>query len=211
MTYYDERYWEYQKEIGVFGGKANIFKFEKYIKASDDIADFGCGGGYLLDNIQSSGKKIGIDINAAALEHAKELGVECYTDVREVPEGSCDIVVSNHCLEHVENPVYYLKELKRIVRPGGKIVIVVPHEISEKINPKDPDHHIYTWSPQNLKNLFLICGISVEECGRINHTWFPKCRMIQKYFGWKVFHTLCRVWSRVVRRYQTYAVGIVRL
>lgn len=44
-TYYDEKYFEWQKTVGEFGGKANLFKFEKYINEDSDVLDFGCGGG----------------------------------------------------------------------------------------------------------------------------------------------------------------------
>lgn len=43
--YYGEKYFEWQKAVGEFGGRANLFKFEKYIKENDNVLDFGCGGG----------------------------------------------------------------------------------------------------------------------------------------------------------------------
>ena len=57
--YYNEKYFnDYQKKIGEFGGIANTFKFKKYIKASDSILDFGCGGGFLLKNLEKQNQKI---------------------------------------------------------------------------------------------------------------------------------------------------------
>jgi len=71
MNHYDSKYFKYQKIIGEFGGKANIFKFEKYIKNTDNVVDFGCGGGYLLKNLQCK-QKIGVEINDAACKTAQE-------------------------------------------------------------------------------------------------------------------------------------------
>lgn len=76
-SHYDEKYFEWQRKVGKFGGIANLFKFEEYIESDSDILDFGCGGGFLLSNIQTSGKKIGVEINPSARDVAKQNGIEC--------------------------------------------------------------------------------------------------------------------------------------
>lgn len=55
---YKKDYFDWQKEIEKIGGKLNMFKFENEVKETDVLLDFGCGGGYLLDNFKNS-KKIG--------------------------------------------------------------------------------------------------------------------------------------------------------
>ena len=54
MTYYDKNYFDWQKQIGVLGGSLNKFKFESHVKDTDILMDFGCGGGYLLNNFNNS-------------------------------------------------------------------------------------------------------------------------------------------------------------
>ena len=44
-SHYNAEYFEWQRRVGEFGGKANLFKFEEYIEDNSDILDFGCGGG----------------------------------------------------------------------------------------------------------------------------------------------------------------------
>mgnify|MGYP001147144506 CR=1 FL=1 len=68
--HYDQAYYDWQQRIGIFGGKANLFKFEKYIKPDDIVLDFGCGGGDLLNAIKCK-EKYGIDINEFARAEAK--------------------------------------------------------------------------------------------------------------------------------------------
>ncbi len=49
---YEEHYFnDFKKEIGEFGGRANKFMFEKHVLPSDTVLDFGCGGGFLLSNL----------------------------------------------------------------------------------------------------------------------------------------------------------------
>ena len=73
MDYYNEQYFKWQKEIGEFGGIINQFLFKDFIALADAVIDFGCGGGYLLSNINCT-QKMGIEINDAAREIAKKKG-----------------------------------------------------------------------------------------------------------------------------------------
>lgn len=210
MMAYDANYFEWQKTVGEFGGKANLFKFSDYICVTDNILDFGCGGGYLLDNIPTVGRKVGIEINPVARVEAESKGIECFRDFEKVNDNSFDVIISNHALEHVENPVQVLKEFKRVAKHGALVVVVVPQETSKAVNMDDHNMHLYTWTPQNLVNLFKVCGIEVIKYKTICHTWIPHFQKVQKLVGWNVFHKLCRLYCRVKKQgYQTCVVGVV--
>lgn len=209
-NYYNRKYYNWQKSVGEFGGKANLFKFEKYIEKTSDVLDFGCGGGYLLANINTQGRKIGIEVNPVAREEAKKRGIECLEDITKVDDASVDVLISNHALEHVDNPCFYINEFKRVIRPKGKIVLCVPHETNGKVNYKDSNMHLYTWSPQNLYNLLTVNGFKVNECHRLCHAWIPNCRQIQSLVGWNIFNKLCILYSKMKRRYQVIAVATKR-
>ena len=59
------------QKIGKFGAIFNKNKFTPYIKKSDVVLDFGCGGGYLLNNIECA-EKYGLEINEVAIEKQKK-------------------------------------------------------------------------------------------------------------------------------------------
>ena len=66
VSFYDSEYFDgYQKKIGELGGVLNKFKFQKYISKSDSVLDFGCGGGFLLNNLDCD-TKVGIELNDIA-------------------------------------------------------------------------------------------------------------------------------------------------
>ena len=70
--HYNEKYFEWQNDIGKFGGWANQTKFSDFLKPNSTIIDFGCGGGHLLSAIEAN-RKIGIEVNpTAATEAAKK-------------------------------------------------------------------------------------------------------------------------------------------
>ena len=62
MSHYDEKYFKWQKTVGEIGGFLNMFKFEEHIKKDGSLMDFGCGGGYLLNNFKAQ-TKLGYEIN----------------------------------------------------------------------------------------------------------------------------------------------------
>lgn len=209
-NHYNEEYFEWQKKVGAFGGKANLFKFEDFIEQSSDILDFGCGGGYLLNSIVTNGNKYGVEINPIAREEAEKYGIICYSDIYSVPDNLVDVIISNHALEHVDNPSEYIKQMKRILRNGGRMVLVVPHEVSARINCEDVNMHLYTWSPQNFYNLLKFNQVEIEMVERIYHAWPHKhFFLIQRIFGWRMFHIICRFYAHFKHQYQVRAIGIV--
>ena len=66
-AYYDADYFEWQKDIGLFGGWANAHKFRASVSKEDTVVDFGCGGGFLLAHLECK-RRIGIEPNPIAAE-----------------------------------------------------------------------------------------------------------------------------------------------
>ena len=56
-----------------------------------------------------------------------------------LPDNCVEHLISNHCLEHIENLMLLMKEIHRIVKPEGVIEIVVPH-FSSPYFYSDPTH-----------------------------------------------------------------------
>jgi len=174
--HYDEAYWKFQKEIGTLGGLLNKFKFNYVIKPELSVLDFGCGGGYLLSNYTCS-KKVGVELNPHARKTAAEFGIETYATLLEVPSEYVDVVISNHALEHVENPLEILKQILRVLKTGGTAVIVVPceqpTESSFYYKDNDVNNHLFTWCPMTLGNLGKAAGFEVRESVNFQHQWIP--------------------------------------
>jgi len=72
MTHYNKDYFNWQKQGAVVGGYLNKFKFEEHINSNDTVLDFGCGGGYLLNNFENIIRK-GFEINEYAWEECKKM------------------------------------------------------------------------------------------------------------------------------------------
>lgn len=202
-----EKYWEYQAPIGKVGGILNKFKFKDHILPENCVLDFGCGGGFLLNELNAA-KKIGFEINESAREHAKTLGITMVNDLNDLKDGEVDIIISNHALEHVPNPLEVLKNLYRVVRTGGLIVIVIPCEQPGEVefNYKNDDinQHLYSWCPQTIGNLVKLAGFSVEQSYTIRHKWTPD---YQTAYTSSDYHERCKKYAIEKGNYQVKCIG----
>jgi SAM-dependent methyltransferase len=194
---YGEEYFKYQFEIGRFGGWANLTKFSKYIHPRMKVLDFGCGCGHLLANVNCK-EKLGIEINAVARAEAEKSGIRTVASTSEIEDGWADVIVSNHALEHCEHPLQELQALLPKVAREGIAVFVVPCEaIKNKYRQDDPNHHLYSWSPMSLANLFTEAGFTVVESRPYIHYWPPRFipRLLRSVGGRRLFEAGCRIYG----------------
>ncbi len=201
-AHYDADYFNWQKNVGAFGGIANLIKFEEFIRSDDRLVDFGCGGGFLLANIRCE-EKVGVEINPTAREAAQKHGLKVVSTLSDLPDNWASLVISNHALEHVEHPFDVAREMLRVLEPGGRAVIVIPCDRYDiAYDPTDINQHLYSWSPMNLGNLFKHAGFNIESCELFLHTWPRRYEAIVRRFGWRVFHVLARWQGRRESRWK---------
>lgn len=203
IEHYDTSYFEWQKQIGEFGAKANLFKFQPHIKSTDRVLDFGCGGGFLLAAL-TCGEKIGVEINSTARAHAAKLGVKTFGSPDEVLDQWADVIISNSALEHVENPLIELKRLKTKLRPGGLVVFSIPHEsLTWRYRKDDINCHLYTWSPMSGGHLFLAAGYDVLGVELVRRMWPPNAKRIFSIFGERLFAIICTAYHFIRAAFAT--------
>ena len=205
--YYNNDYFDWQKNLGEFGGWANQTKFIDYIKESDTVLDFGCGGGFLLDGLNIQ-KKVGVEINPKAIKSAQEKGIEVYNDADLVPDNYIDVIISNNALEHTLRPLDELKSLYKKLKKGGKIIFVVPCEsITYEYQQNDINHHLYSWSPMCIGNLFTEAGFQLIESKAYIHKWPPQYLEIAKQ-GRDTFEEACKKYGqKETSWFQVRAIG----
>ena len=128
----------------------------------------------------------------------------------ELDDNSLDIVISNHCFEHVPDPITVISQLYNKVKKNGKIVIYVPHDkYNYKFSNNDIDNHYYSFSPSNLGNIVKECGFEVIDSGTLSHRWPPFYYKIYNMFGLNFFHFVSRIYGLIDRRRtQSFVVGV---
>jgi SAM-dependent methyltransferase len=90
--------------------------------------DVGTGLGGILDLLSpGAAKTMAVEPQAGARECLQKLGYQVYRDLEEVPIRSVKVVTLFHVFEHFTEPLKALQRIKKIMTPGGKIIIEVPH------------------------------------------------------------------------------------
>lgn len=202
-----EAYFRWQKSVGEIGGLLNADKFSSFVTPGSSIVDFGCGTGALLEQLHCQ-VKLGIEPNDAARRNAEVRGIDTVASPSEVKDDFADVVISNHALEHALNPYLELIELKRILRPGGILVIFVPLDDfrSQPSFDEDLNHHLYTWTPLLLRNILTEAGFEVESCDVITQAWPPGVKWLSRLPS-PIFKAMCSMWSVLRRRRQIRAIA----
>jgi len=139
-------------------------KFAPFLRAGDTVVDFGSGDGQVLAALEC-GWKIGVEVNPAARASARARGLECFADLAELADGSADVVISNHALEHVPYPVHALEMMRRKLADGGRLVLVLPLDdwrTQRRYREDDLHRHLYAWTPQLLGNVLAEAGYPVR-------------------------------------------------
>jgi SAM-dependent methyltransferase len=140
-------------------------KIAPYIKPTDTVFEYGVGWGWNLGALQCA-RKTGFDISEIVREKVKERGIEVATSLEEFPEYSVDVVICHHTLEHLLEPVAGLRQMRRLLRSNGRLLLFVPLERESKytrFDPAEPNHHLYSWNAQTLGNLVQETGFKVVE------------------------------------------------
>ncbi len=200
-AHYDDSYYSWQSPLGEFGAWANQTRFQEFISPVHTVLDFGCGGGKLLQALDVA-RRIGVEINPAARQDALQSGIEMYSAADACPDNVADVIISNNALEHATRPLDELKFLLPKLKPGGLCVFMVPCEhISYRYKPGDINHHLYSWSPMAIGNLFTEAGFELLESKAWISKWPPGYRTIARVGGRRVFEVACRVYGRLARRW----------
>jgi cyclopropane fatty-acyl-phospholipid synthase-like methyltransferase len=182
-THYDSAYFQDQSKFGPAKAAFISRYFREHVKGAESVLDFGCGGGFVLQELGVAGR-YGVEINEHARAEAEKNGVNVVAKTDQVEKKDFDVVISNHALEHVEHPLKELRDLNEKLKKNGKLVIVVPADMaSYSYSHADRDFHLYSWSVNNIGNLVSCAGFDVKEAFEIRERLPGRWSGIFRVFG----------------------------
>ena len=139
------------------------------------LLDVGCGGGRYLHRMQRRGWNVeGIDFDAQATQRVTErYGIKTYTGdllAAGLPEASFDAITMSHTIEHLVDPAATLNECLRLLKPGGKLIVVTPNVNSNAAalfgpfwRGWEPPRHLHLFSVSTLKRILSEAGFAVQD------------------------------------------------
>jgi SAM-dependent methyltransferase len=104
------------------------------------LLDVGCGIGDMLDFRPDS---VGVDINQRTVDYCQQRGAEAYVmapDRLPFADACFDSLLLDNVLEHIAEPGPLLEEARRVLRPGGRLLVGVP---GRRGWDSDPDHKVH--------------------------------------------------------------------
>lgn len=211
---YFQRFVRSGQQKGHAAAAHNGGKFTPYVRPSDTVLDFGCGGGFVLSAVPCA-RRLGVEINPVAREHATQMGLECFAQIADVPAGLCDVIISHHALEHVPFPIGALRELREKLKPGGKLVLCVPIDDWRKekhYRPDNFDMHLHTWTAQLLGNTLSEAGYRVEAIHHLRAgfsiTWHRFSWGLYRFLPSGLHNLLSLTWGTLKNQRQLLAVAV---
>jgi 2-polyprenyl-3-methyl-5-hydroxy-6-metoxy-1,4-benzoquinol methylase len=149
-------------------------------KEHGTLLEIGCGSGRMLRQMQGLGWTVqGIDLDPGAVANAAKKGLKVTLGELEscgYPNASFDAITMNHLIEHVYSPRSLLAECYRIVKPGGRVVVVTPNieSIGHRLFGKhwrglEPPRHIHLFSVDALTRLGAEVGYGIVSARTTVH------------------------------------------
>jgi methionine biosynthesis protein MetW len=188
--YYD-RYWTaegFDPDTRIFPGLAKLL--EANVDDTTACLDVGCGDGGTSGTWLAghSASYIGVDISSSAIEAARARGLDArlITDASELPfeEASFDLVTCTEVLEHLFEPQAAVKEMVRVLRPGGRLLVTVPNAAhwrnrldlallgrwsgrGDDLSGTEPwrDPHIRFFTTRSLRAMLQAAGLRASDAG----------------------------------------------
>jgi 2-polyprenyl-3-methyl-5-hydroxy-6-metoxy-1,4-benzoquinol methylase len=126
---------KYDIEVDLTESRTSHAKIVELVGSNKRVLDVGCATGYLAETLRVFGNTVsGVEYQPAAAAQARphlaELVVgdlEKLDLVAEFGEGRFDVVVYGDVLEHLRDPLPVLRQARRLLAPGGSVVISVPN------------------------------------------------------------------------------------
>jgi ubiquinone/menaquinone biosynthesis C-methylase UbiE len=164
----DERHWWYR-------GRRQIIRVELdrlRLPAGAAVLDAGCGSGRQLQELERYGEVHGIDVNAQAADMARSRGhgevVWGPLEQLPWPDAKFDLITCLDVLEHLPDEQAALRELGRVCKPGGWMVLTVPAYEALWSHHDEANHHYRRYVRRTLRAAVAGEGWNVERMTSFN-------------------------------------------
>lgn len=148
----------------------------KLMTKEPHILDVGCGTGANLELLSEFGRAEGVDVSPEALEFCRQRGLESVRlgEAEKLPylDESFDLVTGLDVVEHLDDDVAGLKEMRRVLKPGGHALLFVPAFMFLWGVQDDISNHRRRYTLNQIKKAANEAGLEVERATYANLSFF---------------------------------------
>ena len=140
--------------------KKKVGLINSYHKEKGNLLDIGAGTGDFLVTAKVAGwQTTGIEPNENAKNLAISKGISFENYIESIENQQFDVITMWHVMEHVPDVEYQIKQLKRLLKPNGTLIIAVPNYKSF-----DAQHYGKFWAAYDVpRHLWHFSKISIEK------------------------------------------------
>ena len=142
---------------------------------SPRILDVGCGTGANLEMLQNFGAAEGVDVSNDALEFCRAKGLKTHKGLAEnlpFADESFDLVTALDVVEHLDDDVAGLREMRRVLKTGGKTLIFVPAFMWLWGVQDDVSNHRIRYTRAEIVERLKKADFEIERATYANLTFF---------------------------------------
>ena len=140
------------------------------------ILDVGCGTGANLQMLDEFGDAEGVDVSTDALEFCRTRGLakvkQGAAESLPFADASFDLVTGLDVVEHLDDDIAGLSEMRRVLRPDGRAVLFVPAFMFLWGVQDDISNHRRRYTLPALKQKLRDAGLTIERASYANITFF---------------------------------------
>jgi len=157
------------------------------------VLDFGSGPGWLLNELVVP-CKAAVEVSPEAIEKLRKSDVIVYDDIVQASPSSFDVIIANHVIEHLIDPLYVVNHFHRILHPGGHLILGTP-DFGSPCAKRFGANYRMLHDPTHI-SLFTLesCSRMLRDCGfTIDNLTFPFPQRYAMQGNWARWHDTSRV------------------
>lgn len=166
LARYEDWYWWHRARRSII----EVLLRNAVTGTENRILDVGAGTGATSLALRRFGTVLGIDMSPEAMQIARDRGLAVSrmdATALALPDASFDVVVALDVLEHLEDDSACVRELVRVLRPGGVLLVTVPaykwlwssHDVA--------NHHWRRYRRHSLRRILEVGGLDIEVCSYV--------------------------------------------
>jgi SAM-dependent methyltransferase len=156
--------------------------------AKPKILDVGCGTGANLKMLSAYGSAEGVDISPQAVDFCRERGLDSVKlgAIEHLPyeSGSFEMVTALDVVEHLDDDVAGLREMRRVLRRDGRVLLFVPAFMFLWGVQDDVSNHRRRYTLPSLLQAVEAAGFAVEWASYANISFFLPVLVVRSVMRW---------------------------
>lgn len=157
-------------------------------KTGGKILDIGCGPGWLLSSLGSEWDCYGVEVSSFASKIASKYGKIHNGPLETYDKTGFDVIVMNHVIEHIADPIPTLESIRDILNPNGIFIIGTPdfdsaaaRRYGDKFRLLDDPTHVSLFSLDSMHRCLRDIGFHIDdvEFPYFDTPWFNEKNLLK--------------------------------